>query len=1060
MMAAAKGDTERALAESAARDAFRVQLADAFSGLSDPEALLDTACRLLGKFMGVDRALYGRIENDDYVVEQEYCNGVSSHIGRLRAGDFGHELVQLTLEGKRVVCDDVRTDPRIAAQLAEAYDGVQVRAFISVPLIRNEQRIGTVVVSCATPRRWTQHEIELVAETGDRTWYAVERAHAEREVQRAAAADAYRIGLADALRGTDPCAIRAIVCRRLTEHLGASRTNYVRVEAGDYVVEHDFCDGCPSTVGRYPVMRFGAALRDVLLAGQAIVTDDVSTDPRFPPEVREAMRALQIGAFVSVPLIKNGEWVGGTGVHSITPRRWRQDEIDLIVETTERAWSAIDRAAAELELQRAAARDGYRIQLADALRGLTDPDAIREVACRRLTEHLRANRATYVRLDEGDYVVESDYCDGCASAIGRYPRVRFGQAIQDLLFAGEVAFSDDVLVDPRFTPGARDTLLAFDVRSFISVPLIKNGEWVGATSLQCKTPRHWQQDEIDVATETTERAWSAIQRAQAELELQRAAVRDAYRIKLADALRSARDVPAINEAATRVFGELVGANRVMWMWIEGDHLMIEPEYCKGLPSLAGRHPLASISAHARDVLNAGGALVVHDMTTTPWLSDANRAAYVAGGVVAMMSIGLVRNGAWVAGFAVNCSTPRVWTDDEQTLMRETVDRTWAEIERARAEDALRASEAAFREADRRKDEFIAMLAHELRNPLSPLRTATEVLRLGSGKPEILEEMRLIIERQVEHMTHLVDDLLDAARITRGTIVLRRAPASLEQIVDAAVEAHRQAISTGRLELMVSVPSIDATIDVDATRLVQVISNILHNAVKFTPPGGRIQLSGDVRDGALMLTVTDSGDGIAADELPFIFDLFRRGTASGDRHHSGLGVGLALVRTIVELHGGQVCARSGGPGRGAEIAIRVPSASVENAPAPRRPTPIGLSRMRTVLIVDDNADAARSIELLVQTLGGIVEIAPDGSAGLSRARELKPDIVLLDIGMPGLDGYETCRRMRQEHGNTIKIVALTGWGKEEDKRRAMEAGFDEHMTKPADPVRIRELLQRR
>jgi PAS domain S-box-containing protein len=386
------------------------------------------------------------------------------------------------------------------------------------------------------------------------------------------------------------------------------------------------------------------------------------------------------------------------------------------------------------------------------------------------------------------------------------------------------------------------------------------------------------------------------------------------------------------------------------------------------------------------------------------------------------------------------------------------------IEREHAEETLRASEERLRDADRRKDEFLAMLAHELRNPLAPIRTGLELVRLAGDTPGAVERIRPMMERQIGHMVRLIDDLLDVSRITSGKIHLQRQAASLAEIVNGAVEANRGGIEAAGLLLSIQLPERQPLLFVDPTRFVQVISNLLHNAAKFTDAGGRIMVRGElVSDGSggdeLVLSVSDTGVGISGEMLPRVFDLFSQGERSTHRPQAGLGIGLALARRLTEMHGGRIDARSAGPGCGSEFTISMPVLDAVAALSDGPPSAAARPEVkRRVLIVDDNADAADTLASLVRTLGGEARTAADGPSGIECASEFTPDVILLDIGMPGMDGYEACRRIRQERfGRRAFIVAITGWGQDGDKRRAAEAGFDAHLTKPADPVVLERLL---
>jgi two-component system CheB/CheR fusion protein len=388
-------------------------------------------------------------------------------------------------------------------------------------------------------------------------------------------------------------------------------------------------------------------------------------------------------------------------------------------------------------------------------------------------------------------------------------------------------------------------------------------------------------------------------------------------------------------------------------------------------------------------------------------------------------------------------------DGDATILLAAQDIT----ERKRTEEELRT-------AGRRKDEFLALLAHELRNPLAPIRSGLELIRLAGDTPESVRRVRSIMERQIGQMVRLIDDLLDVSRITSGKIVLQLAPTSVSDLVQAAVDAQRTAIETAKIELTVDMPPLAGVVDVDPTRFVQVLSNVLHNASKFTPPHGRIRCAVATLAAAdiprVAITISDTGVGIAKDMLPRVFEMFIQAEPSSERTHGGLGIGLALARRLVDMHGGEIVADSDGPGQGSTFTITMPLCDAPAARASLRQLDLPRVACR-VLIIDDNRDAANTMAMLLEELGGATRMAHDTASGLEAFEEYQPDIVFLDIGMPGIDGYEACRRMRQRPSKAIVIVAVTGWGQAQDKQRALEAGFDAHLTKPVDLEALARIL---
>jgi PAS domain S-box-containing protein len=383
-------------------------------------------------------------------------------------------------------------------------------------------------------------------------------------------------------------------------------------------------------------------------------------------------------------------------------------------------------------------------------------------------------------------------------------------------------------------------------------------------------------------------------------------------------------------------------------------------------------------------------------------------------------------------------------------------------ERKRAQQALRDYADRLEDADRRKNEFLAMLAHELRNPLAPIRNAVEVLRKSDAdSPAPREHLRRLlpmIDRQVHHLVRLVDDLLEVSRISRGKIELRKEPVDLASVIGHAIDTSQPFIQAAGHTLKLALPEEPVRLVADPVRLAQVFSNLLNNAAKFTPAGGHIGLRAERSGPEVVVSVSDTGEGIPADLLPKVFDPFTQADRSIDRAQGGLGLGLALARSLVELHGGRVAVHSGGLGRGSEFVVRLPVAEVTPA-VPTGPEPASSSSLvHRILVVDDNRDAADSLALLLTALPVEVQAVYGGAAALDALAMFRPEVILLDLGMPGMDGYETARHIRQHpNGRDIPLVALTGWGQEEDRQRTREAGFNHHLVKPVAFEALQTLL---
>jgi signal transduction histidine kinase/CheY-like chemotaxis protein len=374
-------------------------------------------------------------------------------------------------------------------------------------------------------------------------------------------------------------------------------------------------------------------------------------------------------------------------------------------------------------------------------------------------------------------------------------------------------------------------------------------------------------------------------------------------------------------------------------------------------------------------------------------------------------------------------------------------------ERKRAEQALQ-------KADRNKNEFLATLAHELRNPLAPLRNGLQIMRLAGGDAAMAEQAHSMMERQLGHMVRLIDDLLDVSRINQGKVALRKERVDLGSVVQDAVETSRSLIETAGHHLTVNLSPKPVTVMADRTRLAQVFANLLNNSAKYTAPGGNIALSVERQGTDVVVSVKDDGMGIPRDMLPRIFDTFMQVDRSLERSQGGLGIGLSLVRALVEMHHGSVEARSEGHGKGSEFVVRLSDAVAleERGATGDRPDPFVTPSSYRILVVDDNCDAALSLAMMLKIMGHETSTAHDGLRAVEMAQSFRPDVMLLDIGLPKMNGYDACRFIREQPwGQSIVLIALTGWGQDEDKLHSKEAGFNFHMVKPVDPQALSKIL---
>ena len=782
-------------------------------------------------------------------------------------------------------------------------------------------------------------------------------------------------------------------------------------------------------------------------------------------------------------------------------------------------------------------RHAFQIRLADTLRPLSDPIVVQAEASRVLGEHLRANRVVYFEIRDGEYVIERDYAVDVRTIVGRYPVASFGPTELDALMNGRTVIEADATTEPNRSPEERAAFAGIQVRGHVDVPLVKGGRFVAGMTVQLSAPRDWTREEVALIEDTADRTWAAVERVRAEA--------------------------ALRESEERLRVAVAAAKLGQWSLDLGSRKMTCSEGCK---ANYGRRPddlftyddlWATIHPDDRDRVQATVERAVEDRTdydteyqtvwpdgTLHWVIVRGLTLYAPDGTPLVMTgvtlditdrkeaevrvreseqrFRLVADAApvliWMSGTDKLCSWfNQPWLAFTGRSMAQEVGNGWAEGVHpddvdgclqtyvaafdARAPFAMeyrlrrhdgefrwlidegvprygsdgefegyigscldvtdyKNAEAVLRDADRRKDEFLATLAHELRNPLAPIRNGLEVIRMA-GTSGAVERARSMMDRQLTHLVRLVDDLLDLSRVTSGLVQLRRGTLDLRGVINAAVETSRPAIEQAGHDLAVVLPEEPIFVDGDLTRLAQVVSNLLHNSAKYTRRGGHIRLAIGREDETALVTVKDDGIGIPPAMLDRVFEMFTQVDRTLEKTTGGLGIGLSLVKGLVEMHGGTIKALSGGDGVGSEFVIRLPVVTTDArmaTPSDARSEEVSTGSLRRILVVDDNMDSADMLEALLEMLGNEVRTAYDGEAGVQTAAEFRPNVVFCDIGMPKMNGYEVARRFREQSwSREMVLVALTGWGQEEDRKKSSDAGFDFHLVKPVEPAALKQLL---
>jgi len=535
--------------------------------------------------------------------------------------------------------------------------------------------------------------------------------------------------------------------------------------------------------------------------------------------------------------------------------------------------------------------------------------------------------------------------------------------------------------------------------------------------------------------------------------------------ELSEATRALFDPADVMQTTAAMLGRYLGANRCAYAQVhdDADTFDLVGDYNDGVPSIVGRYRFTDFGAAVHQLMVDGRAYVNSDVDTDPVTAGTDLTAYRLTSIQSVVCVPLHKNGRLVAAMAVHQSTPRRWADDEITLVQTVVNRCWEALQRMALLESERAARVEAERASSLKDEFLATVSHELRTPLNAISGWAHILRtkLAAVQPELLRGVE-VIERSTRVQVQLIDDLLDMSRISSGKLRMEQQPVAPVTFVQAAVDVIRPAAESAGVTLATTLEPVDEVLG-DGGRLQQVVWNLLANAVKFTPRGGEVRLSMRGAGGHLELVVEDTGAGIRPEFLPHIFERFRQADGSITPRFGGLGLGLSIVRDLVELHGGTIHAHSDGVGRGARFEVRIPllrERSREDGATVLGDSQLAAARTDLtgirVLVVDDEPDARELVRRVLEEAGAHVETTSDAASALAALPLYRPHAFVSDIGMPGVDGYELLRRVRAlapEEGGAVPAIALTAFARPDDRARALERGFDAHVAKASNPLEV-------
>ncbi len=847
----------------------------------------------------------------------------------------------------------------------------------------------------------------------DRTSEQRQQEQLERTLQASAARQAALLELSDAIRALrDPVALSYVASEILGRILGASRVGFASIDpdAETLHVETDWtAPDVESLAGVLQLRDYGSFI-DSLKRDEFVGIPDVRLDERTAAAAA-ALERRSARSFVNVPVVEEGTLVGVLYVNHATVRDWTADEVALVKTVAERLRTALERLRAEEALRAGQLRNTFLLELTDALRLLADPVAIQERAAALLGEHLGATRVMYCAIDadEEHFSIQKDYAKGVDSMAGHYTLSGFTDNVLAEFRQGRRLVMRDVEED-TLTTDQRAAFSAIGTRSWMAVPLLKEGRLSALLTVHAARPRTWSADELTLLDDVAQRTWAALERSVAEAALAR------------------------SEAEYRtLFDSIDEGFCTIQVLFDAQGHPFDYRFLSQNPAFEGQTGLKdNIGRTMRDYTPDMEQFWFDTYGAVALTGEAKRFTHMAAAL-----------GRYYDLYAFRVGEP-----DEHKVGVIFNDIS----ERKRSEEALR-------ESDRQKNEFLATLAHELRNPLAPLRNGLELLADSGIDRAAHDQAHGMMSRQLDQMVRLIDDLMDLSRITRGVVDLRKQPMDLRAAIQQAVETGRPLLDARAHAFTVALPEAPLPVEGDVLRLAQVFTNLLNNAAKYTDPGGNIDLHATIVGQEVVVTIIDNGIGIAPDQLNKVFDMFAQVERDTLRTQGGLGIGLNIVKHLVDMHGGRVAAASGGLGAGSAFTVHLPlSEKKAGAHGPTRAPKAVSQASQRILIADDNADAALSLSMILTRMGHVVEVAHNGEQALATGDRQHPQIVLLDIGMPVMDGHTACKRIRATAwGQQAFIVAITGWGQDEDRQRTAEAGFDRHLVKPIGIQDLRAVL---
>jgi PAS domain S-box-containing protein len=1023
--------TERKRREANA--AFLLGMTEAFSRLSTANEIMQVVGAKVGEYLKVTTCNFTDVdEARGEVTVHDGWNSpdVPSTMGTFRTTEYlSEEFARASRAGETSVICDTQTDPRTDGP---AYAALNMYAFVTVPFHRNGRWTHYIAVCDSRPRDWRDDEIDLIQDISNCIFPRLERARAEAALRESEAK--YRSLFESMDEGF--CILQ------LTFDEEQTPIDYRFMEVNPAFEQQT---GLKNALGR--------TIRELVPGIEPFWIDLYGTIALTGEPKRFMDYSHVMGRWFDVNAFRIGE-----------PH---EHKVALLFN------DITDRKQAEEMTRRTAELDAFRLSLSDALRPLVDPIEVQATASRVLGKYLNANRVAYFEVRGTDYVVERDYVNGAAALAGGYPIDSFGPKLLAAYCAGRTVCVPDVSTDANLSLTQQSAYAAIQIGAYIGIPLVKGGEFVAGLAVHTSEPRAWAEDEVALAEEVAERTWAAVDRARAEA-IVAADLQDTQRLReLGARLVTEGDIQTLYQEILSTAIAITEADAGTVQIFDGATQDLVLLATQGFEQTMVEHfhrVNASFNTSCGIALRTGiRSFVDFDVPESEDPSGAMRLHVEAGYLSAQSTPLTTRAGRLIGMVSTHWHEHHRPSERElrflDLLARQAADLIEQRQTIAEREQLLTREQAARVEADRAnriKDEFLAVLSHELRSPLNPILGWSKLLQNGKLDPDKTQQALQTIERNAKLQSELIEDLLDVSRILQGKLNLNARPLNLVSIIRAAMETVRLAAEAKSIKVKTSLELEMGLVFGDATRLQQVIWNLLSNAVKFTPEGGQVNIQLECTDSYAHITVSDTGQGIAPDFLPYVFDYFRQANATTTRKFGGLGLGLAIVRHLVELHGGTVGVESLGVGLGATFTVRLPLMPTQVIANQNRPSSELSSNLNgvQVLVVDDEPDSREFVAFVLEQAGASVLTATTADEALALLMQSKPTILLSDIGMPDMDGYMLMQQVRAlppEQGGRVRAIALTAYAGDFNQQQALQAGFQQHVSKPIEPERLIQVI---